>query len=247
MKNPFGSATGAVAAACLTLCASLPVSAQTAALAPDAAASGASERASREGDKVFKWILMHSDKPRKVAKEAPVAAAAPAPAVKEVAARVETRTVAAPVEVPRSVARAESRLAAAAAPADKSALAAASAPPVAAAAPAPDASTVASALPSMPAPLPDIPAPAEDDYEEPLMLAKQVDPEFPGGVMRTLRKGTVQVKFMVQVDGSVDTVEIVKTTSVRLNSAAAAAVAQWRFMPLRHAQSGIVELGFNLD
>src|SRR5438132_644386 len=42
--------------------------------------------------------------------------------------------------------------------------------------------------------------PPEDDTEEPLVLKAQVDPEFPGGLMRNLRKGTVQVKFTVQAD-----------------------------------------------
>src|SRR5437867_4680643 len=66
-----------------------PAWGQASAPAPSPSASGpasASERASREGDKVFKWILMHSDKPRKPA-AAPTAVAAPAPAVKEVAVR----------------------------------------------------------------------------------------------------------------------------------------------------------------
>ena len=95
--------------------------------------------------------------------------------------------------------------------------------------------------------MPVVPAPPEEDYEEPLVLAKQIDPEFPGTLMRALRKGSVQVKFTVQPDGSVGPVEVVKTSSVRLNNAATAAVAQWRFMPIRHPQAGIVELGFNLD
>ncbi|HEV8312701.1 MAG TPA: TonB family protein, partial [Burkholderiaceae bacterium] len=89
--------------------------------------------------------------------------------------------------------------------------------------------------------------PPEDDTEEPLVLKAQVDPEFPGGLMRNLRKGTVQVKFTVQPDGTVGSTEVVKTTHARLNTAAMAAVKQWRFEPLRHAQLGIVELGFNLD
>ena len=89
--------------------------------------------------------------------------------------------------------------------------------------------------------------PPEDDTEEPLVLKAQVDPEFPGGLMRNLRKGTVQVKFTVQPDGTVGSTEVVKTTHARLNTAAMTAVKQWRFEPLHHAQLGIVELGFNLD
>jgi len=65
--------------------------------------------------------------------------------------------------------------------------------------------------------------------------------------MRLLHKGSVQVRFEVKPDGTVGRTEVVKTSSARLNQAAVAAVAQWRFMPVRHAQTGIVDLGFNLD
>ena len=65
--------------------------------------------------------------------------------------------------------------------------------------------------------------------------------------MRMLHKGSVQVRFEVQPDGTVARTEVVRTTSARLNRAAVDAVAQWRFQPLRHAQTGIVDLGFNLD
>ena len=65
--------------------------------------------------------------------------------------------------------------------------------------------------------------------------------------MRRLGKGSVQVRFEVQPDGSVKDTEVVKTSHHRLNEAAQQAVAQWRFMPLKHVQYGMVELAFNLD
>jgi len=219
--------------------------AQASAPVPSASASGpasASERASREGDKVFKWILMHSDKPRKPrepGKDAPAAAptavAAPAAAVKEVAVReVKADAPKPPAARTEKTAPAPSLAAQAAAESAKPAEAST------------DSSVAALAPPSA---RPDKPVapPPEDETEEPLVLKAQVDPEFPGGLMRNLRKGTVQVKFTVQPDGTVGSTEVVKSTHARLNTAAMAAVKQWRFEPLRHAQLGIVELGFNLD
>jgi TonB family protein len=185
--------------------------------------SSASERASREGDKVFKWILMHSDKPRK------------APAVKEVTVRE------AKAEAPKPpVARTEKTVAPPSVPPQGTA--AARTPEL----PKPAEAVAALAPPSARQEKPAEPAP-EEDTDEPLLLKTQVDPEFPGALMRNLRKGTVQVKFTVQPDGTVGNTEVVKTTHSRLNTAAMAAVKQWRFEPVRHAQLGIVELGFNLD
>ena len=214
---------------------SAPAWGQASAPAPSTSASSpssASERASREGDKVFKWILMHSDKPRKV-KDAPAAAptavaapAAKAEAPKPQAARTEKSP--APPGIPAQATAAAPAESARPADAGSGGAVAALAPPPA------RQETPAAAAP-------------EDDTEEPLVLKSQVDPEFPGALMRNLRKGTVQVKFTVQPDGTVGSTEVVKTTHSRLNMAAMAAVKQWRFEPLHHAQPGIVELGFNLD
>ena len=226
-----------------------PAWGQASAPAPSPSASGpasASERASREGDKVFKWILMHSDKPRKAREPgkdataaAPTAVAAPAPAVKEVAVR-EAKT-----EAPKALAARTEK----AAPAPSMAPQAAAAPAAAESAKPAGPGTESVTVLAPPTARRDKPAepPPEDDTEEPLVLKAQVDPEFPGGLMRNLRKGTVQVKFTVQPDGTVGSTEVVKTTHARLNTAAMTAVKQWRFEPLHHAQLGIVELGFNLD
>jgi len=250
MNNSLALPAGTMAVAC-ALGASLAPPACGQAASPEAAASGASaqERASREGDKVFKWILMNADKPRKT-RDAAKDAASPAAAV-----------ASPPPGAPRET-RAEAAKPAAPPPAtttpraDKATAAVPARPPVSE--PSPPASELAARPAQSPAsgalaaltppaakraPEP----PPEDDSDDPLVLKHQVDPEFPGGLMRNLRKGTVQVKFTVQPDGSVAGTEVVKTSHARLNQAALSAVQQWRFQPIRHAQLGIVELGFNLD
>ena len=244
MKHSLALPAISVAVAAL-LGTAAPAWGQASAPAPSASASSpssASERASREGDKVFKWILMHSDKPRKArepGKDAPVTAptavAAPAPAAKEAAARE------AKAEAPKPpVTRTEKTVPPPSVPPQSTA----AAPTAELAKPAE--AVAALAPPSARQEKPAEPAP-EEDTDEPLVLKAQVDPEFPGALIRNLRKGTVQVKFTVQPDGTVGNTEVVKTTHSRLNTAAMAAVKQWRFEPVRHAQLGIVELGFNLD
>jgi TonB family protein len=57
----------------------------------------------------------------------------------------------------------------------------------------------------------------------------------------------VQVSFTVSPDGTVAKAQAVSTTHPRLKDVAVATVAQWRFQPLRHAQQGVVDIGFNLD
>ena len=75
----------------------------------------------------------------------------------------------------------------------------------------------------------------------------QAAPQFPLNLMRTLRRGTVQVRFTVLADGSVSEPEVLSSTNARLNPAAVSAISQWRFQPIARAQTGAVELGFNLD
>jgi len=118
---------------------------------------------------------------------------------------------------------------------------------VAAPAPAPARQEVAIAAPSAAATRPAPPPEPEDDEDMPLQMVKQVDPEFAPTMMRRLQKGSVRVKFDVAPDGHVAHTEIVHTTSVMLNSSAQAAVAQWRFKPIHHEQSAMVDLAFNLN
>jgi TonB family protein len=66
-------------------------------------------------------------------------------------------------------------------------------------------------------------------------------------IMRTLRKGEVQVRFVVLPDGSVSEPSVVSSSNARLNASAMEAISHWRFAPIRKAQAGIVEMAFNLD
>lgn len=89
--------------------------------------------------------------------------------------------------------------------------------------------------------------PADEPDDHPLALVKAEEPEFPANVMRKLRKGTVQVRFEVQADGTVANASIVQSTHRSLNEAAIEAVNGWRFQPVRSPRSAVVDLGFDLD
>lgn len=88
---------------------------------------------------------------------------------------------------------------------------------------------------------------APDETEEPLALLKAPEPDFPAHAMRRLRKGSVQVRFEVQPDGSVSNATVVQTTHRSLNDAALEAVNGWQFKPVPSARSAVVALGFDLD
>jgi TonB family protein len=88
--------------------------------------------------------------------------------------------------------------------------------------------------------------PADEPDDQPLALVKADEPEFPAIVMRKLRKGTVQVRFEVQADGTVANASVVQTSHRSLNEAAIEAVNGWRFQPVRSPRSAVVDLGFDL-
>jgi TonB family protein len=199
---------------------------------PSSAASGAapSERAKRDAEKVFQWIRIHSDKPRKAAAAAPERPVPAAP-VKRAAKAPDSPITETLQSTPVVAAPARSE------PAP---------PPVAAApAPLPPAPSLAATAKAAPM-VPPSPAPAAEP-DEVLIAIRKTEPEFPGNLMRTLRKGMVQVSFTVQADGSVTEPRVVSTTHPRLAQTAVATVSQWRFQPLRNAQEAVVDLGFNLD
>ena len=251
MQAPCALAAGCLAAAGLLSSAS--AGAQPAS-AP-AAEMTANERAQRDADKVFKWILIHSDKPRKAGSgrdekrderhdEKPAVATRAKPAARAAEP--------APVAAAPAVAAAAVPSAKSAAPAPEASVPLADAAPAAVAPPpvetalAPVASAATSAS-SRVAPA-NVPAPAPaDDREEILQPLVRTDPKFPPSLLRTLGKGQVQVRFTVQPDGSVVEPSVVTMSDSRLRPAALAAVAQWRFAPLRKAQTGVVDLVFNLE
>lgn len=88
---------------------------------------------------------------------------------------------------------------------------------------------------------------ADEPDDEPLALLKGEEPAFPANAVRKLRKGTVQVRFEVQADGTVANTSIVQTSHRSLNEAAIEAVNGWRFQPVRSPRSAVVDLGFDLD
>ena len=211
-----------------------------------------SERAKRDADKVFHWIMIQGDRTRK----APAAAAAAAVA-KE--AKEDRPVAARPI-------RTAAPEAAPARPKPDATIAAAEpsnpkkAKPVEVTNETPAPAAAAQATPAAPTqddgrvasidPRPAKAAPAvelTDDAPQGLVALAQPAPQFPINVMRTLRRGTVQVRFSVMTDGSVADIEVLNTTSPRLNAAALAAIAQWRFQPVSKVQTGAVEVGFNLD
>lgn len=87
----------------------------------------------------------------------------------------------------------------------------------------------------------------DDPDDQPLALMKAEEPEFPANMMRKLRKGTVQVRFEVQADGTVANASVLQTSHRSLNEAAISAVSGWRFQPVRSPRSAVVDLGFDLD
>lgn len=80
-----------------------------------------------------------------------------------------------------------------------------------------------------------------------LKLLSQVEPEFPTALQRRLREGSVEVGFTVLPDGSVSAPSVLRSSHPRLEAAALAAVAQWRFEPIATPKPGVVEVGFKLD
>jgi TonB family protein len=87
---------------------------------------------------------------------------------------------------------------------------------------------------------------AAPEQEQPLILLHQVDPDFPVAIVRRQKKGAVTVRFEVQVDGSVNQPEVIRSSNPRLNPAALAAVAQWKFEALLRPQTASAELAFDL-
>lgn len=232
------------AAALLALLSALPGAARAQSPSPNGGAAEITpgERAKRDAEKVFQWIRIHSDKPRKAAPTssggerpaAPVAAAVqPAPVrASRAAAKAADKGITETVQSPA---------------ADK--LAAEKAGSTTAPGPAlqPEPVTAAMAAPrDAAAPVADA-APPVVEEDMPLVALVKPEPEFSPNLMRQLRKGMVQVSFTVQPDGSVTQARAVSSTHPRLVQTALSTVSQWRFRPPRHAQQAVVDLGFNLE
>ena len=170
--------------------------------APAAASAPAAEltpkeRAQRDADKFFKWLLIHSDKPRKAGvnrtddkrEERPAVAAGVKPAAPIAAA------AASPVPV-------------------------VSAPPPAGVAPVAETQTAAAPLAAvetrMTSTAPALPIVlGADTADEVLTPLSRTDPKFPPSVLRSLSKGNVKVRFTVLPDGSVAEPAVVTSSDSR--------------------------------
>ncbi|MFM2399091.1 MAG: hypothetical protein RL341_1248 [Pseudomonadota bacterium] len=223
MKS-FGMACAHCALAVMCACTGLAWAQQPAA---DADANAPTERAKRQADNPYKWIMIMDDKPRPK-KDEPKEKRAPAREAAPVAA-----PAAAPAPAPRSF---EPRTPAVAAPAPAPIPSAALVenPPV------PAAPAVAAAAPAKLEP--------EPEPEEPLRALAQAQPELTRQIINAnIEKGRVKVKYKVNPDGSVSDAEIVNTTNRALNSSVLAALKQWKYAPIKQARETQVEFAFDFS
>ena len=216
-------------------------------------ADAAAERTKRQAENPYKWIIMQDDKPRARAAAKPPTTAerekkpVPSPPERTAARPVPasasplTPAVASPSTTASSV-KPEQAPPVAATPAPAPAPVAA--PVVAPVIPAVEASTSNTALAS-----PSLPAkPIEPQLPETLNLLVQVPPELTREVVsKGIRQGRVKVKFNVMPDGSVADAQVVTSTNRLLNSAVLAAVAKWKYAPIKQIQEHGAEVAFNLD
>jgi protein TonB len=90
------------------------------------------------------------------------------------------------------------------------------------------------------------PPPAPPQVDEPLVVLHEVEPDFPISIVRRQKKGNLVMRFVVQPDGTVAQIEVVKTSNPFLNPSATHALSQWRFQPLSRARTATVEMAFDV-
>ncbi len=229
------------------------------------------DRAKRDADKVFQWIKFHAEKgeARKAAEkqheartEPPKAVAKPAtaPAAPAVTAKrqdldpVAERALAERAQAERGTASpaplvtpppATQTAAAPSGGAPSPAVAQATEPPQVVAMAAPATTAPAGKPPAaMPAPTPKVAEPEED---APLKLIRKVDPEYPRNWLQQQRNGSVEVRFTVRPDGSIESAEALRAPDRKVAAAVVNAVKQWRFEPVNRPRQVSVEIGFQVD
>lgn len=267
MKQSTGTSILRASALAAALVSAFAAQAQEPGAASKAAASASSptERMQRDAASPLYWIKVLSDKPAAkpaAAAPKPVVAAAPAPSARPAVAAAPARPsrATAPAVDPSTAASsttAPSTSVAATSPAALPGLDPQPGESTTPAAPGSDptaAPAVGVAAGGMAAPAlaasPGLTAAEPPVVEEPdpgLVLVSAVDPEFPPSVMTKFRKGVVTVRFEVSPDGQVSDATVQKTTHRSLDSAALAAVKQWRFKPAPIGHTASVELAFDLD
>jgi TonB family protein len=63
------------------------------------------------------------------------------------------------------------------------------------------------------------------------VVVNEVKPHYPEDVMQAGVQGTVELEGIVQIDGSIDSIRVVKGVDERLDREAVKALGQWRFKP----------------
>lgn len=181
----------------------------------------AQERSQRQSDSVYRWIKLHAEPARKPEPAKPRAKPEGSAAVTRKPDTRDTANSPAQAMDETTTASGNTR---ADTPADTQASAAAQLPASAASATAAPATVV--------------------EVEEDLKPIAQPQPEIPREMRAGIANGRVILSFTVQPDGTVTQAEVVRTTNRRLGKSALDAVSQWRFEPIRVAQTAQVEIEF---
>lgn len=80
-----------------------------------------------------------------------------------------------------------------------------------------------------------------------LGITEYVAPDYPRGALRRNVSGMVEVRFIVNVDGSTESVEVLHSEPGDLFSRSAVeAVSQWRFEPREEATRPTITLRFDV-
>jgi TonB family protein len=179
------------------------------------------ERAQRQADNVMRWIKVHADKPR----VAPAAPAAPTPPPAPAVTKAAPPKAVAPAPVSPEPQKVE-----VAAP-----------PPVEVPVPPP----VVAPAPVAPVIAPPPPPPPVEEEETPLKALAQEQPIIPRNVLASMNApGKVMVQFKVETNGSVSNVVVLNSNRTQLNKPTLAAVANWRFEPVKTPRVAQIEFAF---
>lgn len=102
-------------------------------------------------------------------------------------------------------------------------------------------------------PSPDVYAPGASGLTSPVLL-REVKPGYTGAAVRARIQGVVRLECIVELDGTVGTIRVVKSldSATGLDDEAVKAVKQWRFVPGKKDGTPVrtlvqVELSFKLD
>jgi protein TonB len=247
MTEPRFARASALMLACTVACTGVWAQAGV----PSAAAASAAERAQRETDRTMYWIRVLATKPA-VAKAPP--APAPTPAVAPAAPAPKPVVAVAPAAKPAADARDKVKVAAATRNANAPVQVALADPAPAPDAPYPSAlstpgvdraASMGSPL-AMPAP-PESAPPVATEEDPGLSQIKLVQPDFPGIVVKRVRRGNVEVHFEVDPGGTVTEATVVESSNHKLDAAAIDAIKQWRFKPTPMYHTAAVNLVFDID